>query len=174
MRKGEVQALSWEDIDFKNKQIFVNKNLTAKTFDSPYKITNTKTKENRKVDMSDFLVKQLKEYYKIQSTKHNFQKKDFVFGGKTPLSRTTIDRYKHLYFSKVDFDEITIHEFRHSHVSLIINEAVRQNLDMLGLFVMLSERMGHTIEVMQQTYMHLFPNIQNEVINILDSLDNEN
>lgn len=174
MRKGEVQALSWEDIDFKNKQIIVTKNLTTKTFDSPYKITNTKTKENRKIDMSDYLVKQLKLYYKKQSTKPDFKIDDFVFGGKSPLSRTTIDRYKHLYFSKVDFNEITIHEFRHSHVSLIINEAVKQNLDMLGIFVMLSERMGHTIEVMQQTYMHLFPNIQNKVINILDNLDNKN
>ena len=124
--------------------------------------------------MNNYLTNQLKLYYKVQSKNVDFNKKDFVFGGKAPLSRTTIDRYKHIYFEKVDFNEITIHEFRHSHVSLIINEAVKQNLDMLGVFVMLSERMGHTIEVMQQTYMHLFPNIQNKVINILDNLDNKN
>lgn len=36
---------------------------------------------------------------------------------------------------------------------------------------MLSERMGHTIEVMQQVYMHLFPNIQSKVVDIMNDLD---
>ena len=47
MRKGEVQALTWEDIDFNNNQILVTKNLTAKTFDASYKITNTKTRPRK-------------------------------------------------------------------------------------------------------------------------------
>lgn len=83
---------------------------------------------------------------------------------KKTLSRTIIDIYKKYYFNKSNVPEITIHEFRHSHVSLIINEIVKRKLDMLGVFIMLSERMGHTIEVMQQVYMHLFPNIQSKVI----------
>ena len=65
MRKGEVQALTWEDIDFNNNQILVTKNLTTKTFDASYKITNTKTKENRKVDKNIFLKKTTLEYYDI-------------------------------------------------------------------------------------------------------------
>ena len=35
---------------------------------------------------------------------------------------------------------------------------------------MMSNRMGHTIEVMQNTYIHLFPTIQDEIVNILDNL----
>jgi len=30
--------------------------------------------------------------------------------------------------------------------------------------------MGHTIEVMQKTYMHLFPTVQDEIVNLLDDL----
>ena len=44
---------------------------------------------------------------------------------------------------------------------------------MLGVFIMLSERMGHTIEVMQQVYMHLFPNIQSKVVDIMNDLDTQ-
>ena len=44
---------------------------------------------------------------------------------------------------------------------------------MSGVFIMLSERMGHTIEVMQQVYMHLFPNIQNQVVDIINNLDKQ-
>lgn len=30
--------------------------------------------------------------------------------------------------------------------------------------------MGHSIKVMQETYMHLFPTIQNEIVDLLDNL----
>lgn len=52
-----------------------------------------------------------------------------------------------------------------------INQSVKRNLDMLGVFIMLSDHMGHTIEVMQQVYMHLFPNIQSKVVDIMNDLD---
>ena len=97
MRKGEVQALTWEDIDFNNNKINVSKNLTNKVFNAPYKITNTKTKENRKVDMDSFLIKTMLDYYDVKSKKADFSKSDFVFGSKKPLARTTIDRYKKYY-----------------------------------------------------------------------------
>lgn len=35
---------------------------------------------------------------------------------------------------------------------------------------MLSDRMGHTVDVMQRTYMHLFPTIQDEIVDLLDNL----
>lgn len=41
---------------------------------------------------------------------------------------------------------------------------------MLEVFIMLSEHMGHTIEVMQQVYMHLFPNIQSKMVDIMNDL----
>ena len=87
------------------------------------------------------------------------------------LSQTTIDRKKHLYFSLANINEITFHEFRHSHVSLLINEYVKSGqTDTTKFFLMLSNRMGHSIEVMQKTYMHLFPTIQDEIVDLLDNL----
>lgn len=35
---------------------------------------------------------------------------------------------------------------------------------------MMANRMGHSIEVMQTTYMHLFPSIQDEIEELLDEL----
>ena len=72
---------------------------------------------------------------------------------------------------KINIPKITISEFRQIHVLLIINEFAKRNLDMLGVFIMLSERIGHTIEVMQKVYMHLFPNIQSKVVDIMNDLD---
>ena len=76
------------------------------------------------------------------------------------------------YIEKANVKQIRIHDFRHSHVSLLINEYIKSGqTDTAKFFLMLSDdRMGHTIDVMQKTYMHLFPTVQNEIVNLLDNL----
>ena len=64
-----------------------------------------------------------------------------------------------------------MHEFRHSHVSLLINEYLKTGqTDTVKFFIMLSNRMGHSIQIMQDTYMHLFPTIQDEIVDLLNNL----
>ena len=182
MRRGEVQALNWKDIDFDNSIIIVNKSLSVKTNNATYKITTTKTKQNRKIKMSKHL-RDVMLTYKNEIKKYSdFSENWFVFGNSRFLPQTSIDRYKHKYFEKYNNEhkdkikEITIHEFRHSHVSLLINEYIKTSrdknikIDAVKFFIMMSERMGHTIPVMQQTYMHLFPTIQDEIVDLLDNL----
>lgn len=120
--------------------------------------------------MDIFLKKSMINYYNFKKN-DNFSKQDFVFRNKKSLPRATIDRHQKYYFKKINIPKITISEFRQIHVLLIINEFAKRNLDMLGVFIMLSERMGHTIEVMQKIYMHLFPNIQSKVVDIMNDLD---
>jgi len=175
MRKGEVQALTWNDIDFQNSQIIVNKTLTIKTSDL-YKITNTKNSQNRRIKMSSSLKETLIKYKNEVSKYTDFNENWFVFGNSRFLPETTIARKKNLYFKKAELNPITIHEFRHSHVSLLINEYINTSktknmkIDTAKFFLMMSNRMGHTVEVMQRTYMHLFPTIQDEIVDLLDNL----
>ena len=170
MRKGEVQALNWNDIDFNNNQIIVNKTLTVKSKDV-YKITSTKTNISRRIKMSKTLIEQLKLYKNEMMKYSDFSNKWFVFGCNRFLPQTTIYRYKDYYFKLANLNPITIHEFRHSHVSLLINEYIKSGqTDTTKFFLMMSDRMGHSIEVMQNIYMHLFPTIQNEIVDILDNL----
>lgn len=170
MRKGEVQALNWNDIDFNKNEITVNKTLSVKTKEA-YKITSTKNYINRKIKMSRTLKEQLIQYRNEMMQYSDFKKSWFVFGCTRFLPQTTIDNYKHKYFQLAGVEEITIHEFRHSHVSLLINEYVKSGqTDTTKFFLMMSDRMGHSIKVMQETYMHLFPTVQNEIVDILDNL----
>jgi len=172
VRKGEAQALTWKDIDFNNDEIIINKTLTIKSNDN-YKITTTKNYINRKIKMSKTLKEILIEYKNQIMHYKDFSNDWFVFGNTRFLSQTSIDRYKHFYFQKANLEkeEITIHEFRHSHVSLLINEYVKLGqTDTAKFFLMMSNRMGHSIQVMQTTYMHLFPTIQNEIVDMLNNL----
>lgn len=170
MRKGEMQALTWADIDLTKKEIKVNKTLGGKTNDT-FKITNTKNTHNRIIKMSNTLYINLLNYKNSQIKYTDFSENWFVFGGPTHLPSTTIDRYKHKYFELSGIKEITMHEFRHSHVSLLINEYLKSGqTDTSKFFVMMSNRLGHTIDVMQKTYMHLFPTIQDEIVDLLNNI----
>jgi integrase len=168
-RLGEVLALTWEDINFNKNEIYINKTLYS--VKGNYTITSTKTNKNRIIKMSKTLNEELYSYYLTQKTYKDYIDTWFVFGGSIHLATTTINRHKHKYFEESGVHEITIHEFRHSHVSLLINEYIKNNgKDMTSFFTMLSSRMGHTINVMQRTYMHLFPAVQDEIVDLLNNL----
>lgn len=176
-RKGEIQALKWKDIDFEKNEISITKTLSVKSA-SNYKITSTKNSQNRIIKMNKTLRDALLLYKQEVMQFADFSEEWFVFGNTRFLPQTTIDNNKHKYFklSGLEDIEITMHEFRHSHVSLLINEYIRASkeknmkIDTAKFFLMMSNRMGHTIQVMQDTYMHLFPTIQDEIVDILDNL----
>lgn len=175
MRKGEIQALTWNDINFDNNEIIVNKTLSVKTRES-YKITSTKNYINRKIKISKTLREQLILYKQYCKQYSDFSENWFVFGCARFMPQTTIDNKKHHYFQLSGVKEITIHEFRHSHVSLLINEYVKTSkeknmkVDTVKFFLMMSNRMGHSVKVMQETYMHLFDSVQDEIVDLLDNL----
>lgn len=170
MRKSEIQALTWEDIDFNKSEISINKIISVKTTEK-YKITSTKNNLNRKIKMSKTLKDKLFEYKKQMMQYTDYSDKWFIFGGTRFLPQTTIDRKKHQFFLESGVKEITIHEFRHSHVSLLINEYIKSGqTDTTKFYIMMSNRMGHTIDVMQKVYQHLFPTVQDEIVDLLDNL----
>lgn len=168
-RIGEVLALNWFDINFTTNEISINKTLY--TIKGEYTITSTKNNKNRKIRMNKTLKDELYKTFNRLRRYSDFSHNWFIFGGPMPLSTTTINRYKHKYFEKSGVHEIRIHDFRHSHVSCLINEFIKSGQTDTGkFFVMMSNRMGHTISVMQKTYMHLFPSVQDEIVDLLDNI----
>lgn len=61
-------------------------------------------------------------------------------------------------------------------MSLLINEYIKTSkgknmkIDTAKFFLMMSNCMGHTIKVMQEIYLHLFPTVQDEIVDLLDNL----
>lgn len=169
-RRGEIQALTWNDIDFDKNEIKIIKTLYEEV-KGKISITSTKNNLNRKIKMSKTLRTALLDYKEEVSKYTDFSKNWFIFGNSRFLPKSNIARYKTKYFTISGVKEITMHEFRHSHVSLLINEYVKSGqTDTAKFFLMMSNRMGHTIQVMQDVYMHLFPTIQDEIVDILDNL----
>ena len=168
-RIGELLALTWLDINFTTDEISINKTLYK--VKGEYTITSTKNNINRKIKMSKVLRDELYKTFNRLRRYSDFSHNWFIFGGTIPLSTTTINRYKHKYFEMSGVHEISIHQFRHSHVSLLISQYLKSGqTDTTKFFLMMSSRMGHTVGVMQKTYMHLFPSVQNEIVDLLDNL----
>ncbi len=69
---------------------------------------------------------------------------------------------------KAKVKRIRVHDLRHSHASLLIEEGFSP--------LLISERLGHeNIETTLQTYSHLYPNKHSEVADRLDEInDNDN
>ena len=164
VRKGEAAALKWTDIDFNTNKVKIIKQLNFRTFSNHPKETNTKNKKNRVIGMPIQLVNILKEYYNSQRKIYGFDENWYVFGGIKYLSYTTIARHCDIYFDKAKLNDrrITIHEFRHSHASLLISNRIPPNL--------IAERLGDTIEVVLNTYAHLFPETEKVIIDVLEKL----
>jgi len=177
VRKGEAQALNWEDISWDISQVRIIKTITNKTDELnenglKYKITNTKNRKNRTIKMPSILKNMLSDLYRYYNDFEGFNDRWFVFGGYRNLPSTTIDREKDSYFRLVEetygeaINRITSHEFRHSHASYLISKGVRAEL--------IANRLGDTVAVVLQVYAHLFPEVEDEIIDALDLVENRN
>ncbi len=162
-RIGETTALNWHDVDFNKKQVSINKTLTTKTGTGKHLITSPKTHNSiRTIDLPNNLLNILKEHYNSEKATIDFNENWFIFGGMKYLPSTTISRHLNFYIKKANVKKITLHGFRHSHVSLLVY---------LGCdFRDVAERLGDTIEMVQNTYYHMFPEEKSKTVKLLNTL----
>lgn len=169
LRLGEMIALNWNDIDLNKKTVKIYKNFSNKLGNNSYRIIDPKTKNSvRNVDLDDNLVSLLKEYKLKEENIYNFNNNMFVFGNVRYSSPTTIARHLNKYIEEVkkelpNFKRITPHGFRHSHVSLLIYLGC-DSRDV-------AERIGDTVQMVESTYYHMFPNKKSRTINYLNNIE---
>lgn len=155
MREGELLALSPTDIDFDNKLISINR--TYQRIGGKDVFTSPKTrKSKRKIPIPDFLCQELSDY--IQS-RYMLDADERLF----PVTKSYLSHEMIRGCKNTDVKKIRIHDIRHSHASLLIN----QGCDAL----VLADRLGHEkVSTTLNTYSHLFPHKQQELVNNLEQL----
>ena len=155
MREGELLALSLADIDFDNKTISINR--TYLRIEGKDVFTSPKTrKSKRKIPIPDFLCQELSDY--IQS-RYMLDADERLF----PVTKSYLSHEMIRGCKNTGVKKIRIHDIRHSHASLLIN----QGCDAL----ILADRLGHEkVSTTLNTYSHLFPHKQQELVHSLESL----
>lgn len=155
-RPGEAMAIKIRDIN--GNFITVNKTIdehgkrelgTPKTYSS-----------NRTIYISNSLKKSLNNLissYDCMSLDY------FVFGGVKPLAPTTINRYKLKACEKANIRSITLHQFRHSHATLLLNNDIDIHI--------ISNRLGHSrVSTTLDVYTHSNFNQEKRLIKSLNSI----
>ena len=156
MRVGEMLALTWEDIDFVNQIISINK--TYHRFGSDDIITTPKTRRSvRKVPIPNFLCDRL-ERYKQRFYKPNETDRVFIY------TKVILGRKLRAYCAISGVKRIRVHDLRHSHVSLLINLNFKP--------ILIADRIGDSVDMVNNVYGHLFPNEHGALVDKLEELNN--
>lgn len=157
LRIGEFKALQWKDFNQNEKNISISKEIIRGILSTP-KTSNSVRIVELDDELVDLLIKHMKNEQKI----YEFNVEFYIFGNIKPMSNTTIRRHLNCYISKANVKHITIHGFRHSHVSLLINIGCNSRD--------VAERVGDTINIIEKTYYHMFPKVKKETVDKLNNL----
>lgn len=155
MRKGELLALTVNDIDFQAKKIRINKTLVY--VHGEYIMQPPKTEQsNRVIDVPEFLLAEIRNYtdkiYHLDPDQRIF-----------PRSRVWLGQAITRICPAIDLKIIRVHDLRHSHASVLIDLGANP--------LMIAERLGHKdIKVTMNIYAHLFQSHQAEIIQKLEKL----
>ncbi len=166
-RKGEVYPLQWTDIDFNRNVVSITKGLTYKVkgTEENYVLSTPKTRSSiRDIVMPKQLVDILKEHYARYDRVYGFTDQFFVCGGVVPIRDTVLENFKNKCSAEAGVKRIRIHDFRHSHASLLINSGVN--------IAVVSKRLGHaSIKETLDTYSHMYQSKEDEAVALINSLE---
>jgi len=146
MRRGELLALCWGDVDWNSRRVWVRRNVTHRgVFQEP------KTRGSvRAIAMPATLATALREHQMASRFKDS---EDLIFSTE---KGTTIDghNFVHRVFDpalrQAGLPKIRFHDLRHSFASLLIAQGEHPKL--------ISEQLGHaSVQITLDRYGHLLP-----------------
>lgn len=160
-RLGELTALKWTDIDFKNNVISISKTWNPNL----KKLGPTKTKSsNRKIKVNSFLLSKVKQL-KVNNS-------EFVFAiprtGLPPTS-SAVNQFlrKTLKENNINKRDFHFHSLRHTHVAYLLSKGV----DIAAI----SKRLGHAnIAITLKIYAYMLDEYKDHqdtiIVNSLDDI----
>jgi len=160
MRRSELLALRWCDVDFIYSQVYVNRSLHHLK-DGSYIFTQPKSaKSSRTIALSPSVILLLQEHKEKQRLERAMlgiplTDNDLVFStleGK-PLRPNTITRAWTMLAARCGLKPIRLHDARHTHASIMLKQGVHPKI--------VQERLGHSsITITLDTYSHVAPGLQ--------------
>lgn len=156
MRRGECRALLKTDLDTNNRYLSVTKSTRRNAVN---RLKTASSRRNVALDSDTF--EMLLPLLNVEG--------DYLFGGLESISNSMLQRefVKAKEGTNVKLDEplpdIRLHDFRHSHASVLINNGAN--------IVAVSKRLGHSdINTTLRRYTHLMQKSVDEVLEIINDL----
>ncbi len=170
MRRGELMALRWSDLDFETGMLQVRRNL-ARVPGIGYVERELKTKSAwRMIVLSGVVLEALREHEKLQEqvrvkADDRWREQGLIFsniyGGFFYPDHVWL-LFKKL-LNEAGLPDVRFHDLRHSVATILL--AAKIDLKVV------SELLGHSsIAIMADIYGHVLPERQREVVNKMDNL----
>lgn len=152
-RLGEVLALTFEDITATGIDI----NKTYFRYKKEDHITEPKSEKSiRTVSLPAFVMEELRQY---MGTIYNAVPTDRIF----PITHRPVEKHLNDFAQKAGVRKIRVHDLRHSHVAMLINQGI--------LPYTIKERLGHeSITTTMNTYGALYPDADIKVADLINSI----
>lgn len=161
MRKGEIYALKWSDIE--GDILHVRRSIIQKL-----KGADRETPPKNKSSVRDLQIpaplKKILDEHKLRYEKIDGFTEDYrICGGLRCLRDSTLRHRNEKYSAEAGLKTIRIHDFRHSHASLLANHGI--NIQEIA------RRLGHTnIEITWNIYSHLYPHEEEKAVEVLNKI----
>lgn len=161
-RKGEINALKWSDID--GNIIHIRRSIAQKLKGGDVETAPKNKASYRDLQIPEPLMEILKEHKNRQQASTHLFSEDFrVCGGERPLRDTSIENHNKKFAATAGLPHIRIHDFRHSHASVLVNNGI--NIQEVA------RRLGHSdIEMTWNTYSHLYPREEERAVEVLNQI----
>ena len=161
MRKGEIYALKWTDIS--NDIIHITRSITQKLSGGDRETPPKNKSSIRNISVPIPLKSVLEAHYERYKAIDGFSDDWYICGGKFCIRDSTLENHNKAYAKLAEVKKIRIHDFRHSHASLLANNGI--NIQEVA------RRLGHSnVEMTWNTYSHLYPQEDERVLQVLNKI----
>ena len=162
LRKGEIHALKWTDIE--GDILHVRRSIAQKLKGGDRETPPKNKSSVRDLQLPEPLKRILEAHYARYKDVDGFSDDWRICGGVQCLRDSSINNRNQHYAKLAGVKTIRIHDFRHSHASLLANEGI--NIQEIA------RRLGHSnVEITWNTYSHLYPREEERAINILNKIE---
>lgn len=152
MRLGEILGLKWNDIDFKNGYINVNKQFKHLK-NGEYGIGKLKTRNSKRtIPVSHVFCSKLLQYKKIISIDERIIQ---------CKNKNIIDAQTNRILKKYGYN-ISVHELRHTYATKLIANGMD--------FKTVAKILGHDVKQTIETYSHVNSDMMNKAKNLIENI----
>lgn len=159
-RRGELNALKWTDLS--GDVLHIRRSIAQHVNGLPFMETAPKSKNScRDIRIPQFVLDYLSKWRSLQEAMPGFSEDWRICGGETFIQDCQLIAVDKKTAAKAGLPHITVHEFRHSHASLLINGGVN--------IKEISRRLGHaSVDITWNVYAHLYPSQEEASLQVLN------
>lgn len=182
LRLGEAFAITWDDVNFEDNTLSINKQVQ---WDNKYwYFTDTKYKSDRIIDLDDFMVNILKQYKSQQLKDKVYYGEHYIrlkINDKKQINEVEGDEinlinirengtyiqprvmqhcFRVIHY-KLGYKELDYHSLRHTHTTMLLSAGANIKA--------VQERLGHKkLDITLQVYTHVTDEMRKKTLDILN------